>query len=239
MTDHPARLGTTPMTVEWRARHQTLFLYEVDLDALVPHVPDAVTVQEVRPGVGLLAIESLHYLPGHFADPRESVEIVVAVLVEPDLTVQMPVPQFSLFVTSVLSSSAAFVEHERMLLRTPMEHAPDLRMSYAPDGASVAIFEGETPIVECRNTRAPAVFAPKVMWGLIYSNKQGELHRGAFRWEGNVFEHQQRGGDVGRLHPHPVFRGLDVSRVRGCYRQMAAQPDLPTRIAYYHVGRAP
>jgi hypothetical protein len=32
------------------------------------------------------------------------------------------------------------------------------------------------------------------------------------------------GGSENRLHQHPHFKGLDVSRVRGVYRQMIGKP---------------
>jgi hypothetical protein len=220
-------------------RRQTLFLYEVDIDELAKLAPATVGVNEIRPGIGILAIECLNYHAGHFGEMTESVEMVVSVAVEPDLGIAMPLPKFSLYVANVISSSPAFVAHEREILRTPMALVPDLRMRFADDGAGVAVFDGETPIVACTNTRSPPVFEPKTAWGLIYADQggAGALHQGVFRWEGEMFEHQQS-GDHGRLLPHAVWKGLDLKRVRGCYRQMFARPDAATKIGYYHLGPA-
>ena len=233
--DHPARLGDVPLTTCWRVRNQTLFIYEVDTPELEKLIPQELSVQEVRPGIGLLTIETLQYPPGHFGEASETYEMVLAVVVEPDLGLPMPVPRFSLSVFSILSSSAAFVARERVLLRTPMMHAPDLVTEFGSDGSSVEVRDGNRLVVSCRNTATAPAFEPKVAWGLIYTNMNDQLHRGAFRWQGDLFEHQ-RHGDHGRLHPHPVFCGLELGRVRGCYRQMAARPDLPTKIGYYHFG---
>lgn len=234
--DHPTRLAEQPLTTCWRVRHQTLFLYEVDLDELSRHVPANLSVQEIRPGVGLFAVETLLYPPGHFGETTDSFELVLAILVEPDLRIAMPIPRFSLFVTSVISSSAAFVEHERVLLRTAMEHAPNLHMEFSDHGASVIVRDGDRPIVSCINTAGkPSSYTPRTQWGLIYTNKDNALHQGAFRWVGEEFEHQKAGAQIS-FHDHPVFRGLDLERIRRCYRQMAAAPDLPTKIGYYHLG---
>jgi hypothetical protein len=234
--DHPAKLADRPLTTCWRVRRQTLFLYEVDADELARHVPANLTVQEIRPGVGLFTVETLQYPPGHFGETTDTFELVLAIVVAPDLRLAMPIPRFSLFVTSVISSSAAFVETERVLLRTAMEHAPNLRMEYLDGGASVMVHDGDRPIVWCINSAGtPASYTPRTQWGLIYTNKDNAIHQGAFRWVGEESEHQKTGSKVS-FHAHPVFRGLDLTRIRGCYRQMAAAPDLPTKIGYYHLG---
>ncbi len=234
--DHPARLAQHPLTTCWRVRRQTLFLYEVDSEELTRHVPPRLSVQEIRPGIGLFTVETLEYPPGHFGETTSTFEVVLAILVEPDLRIPMPIPRFALFVTSVISSSAAFVEQERVLLRTAMEHAPNLHLEYLDDGASVIVRDGERPILSCINTAGrPSSYTPRTQWGLIYTNKDNVLHQGAFRWVGEEFEHQKAGSRLS-FHEHPVFRGLDLTRIRGCYRQMAAAPDLPTKIGYYHLG---
>ena len=236
MSEHPAVLAGQALSVAWRVRHQTLFLYEVDLDAILELVPQRLSPRELRPGIGMCAIETLDYLPGHFGDTTGSFEIVFSVMVEPDLRLAMPVPQMSLYVASVLSSSAAFVEHEQELLRMPMTHHAGLAMAFSPDGASVEVADRGEQIVRCHNTGGAPVFVPKVNWGLIYTQQRGELHQGAFRWEGEVFEHQRR-GDHGGLAAHPFFGGLSPRAIRACYRQMASNPAVTAHIGYYHFGK--
>jgi hypothetical protein len=148
----------------------------------------------------------------------------------------MPLPRFSLFVTSVISSSAAFVEHERRLLRTAMTHAPNLTMEFADDASSVIVRDGDRPIVTCTNSAPYSTpYSSRIQWGLIYTHTDGAIHQGAFRWVGEEAEHQRPGSRVD-FHDHPVFHGIDLRRIHRCYRQMAAAPDLPTKIGYYHLG---
>lgn len=230
---HPAEIAGYPLTTSWRVSRQTLFIYEAELDALAPLVPDRLPLRELRPGVGLCAVECLEYLPGHFGDATKSFEIVFTAMVEPNLRVPMPVPQMSLYILAVVSSSAAFVAHEQVLLRMPMTHRPHLHMQFSDNGTGVEVTDGPEAMASCRNTNPNAAFAPKVQWGLTYTQKDGELHQGAFRWEGEVFEHQ-KGGAHGGLHAHPFFSGVSPT---SCYRQMAANPAVPAQIAYYHFGK--
>ena len=224
------------MTTSWRVRRQTLAFYETDATALDALVPPRLTIQELRPGIGLCSIETLEYMPGHFGDTTSSFELVFSVAVQPNLSIAMPVPKLSLFIVSVLSSSAAFVKEEAVLLRMPMEHVPQLHMAFGPpDGASVHVSDGETPIVTCTNTLPDQTYVEQTHHGLVYTLKDGELHQGAFRWHGEVCEHQ-RGGDWGRFYPHPILRGMPPKAVRGCYRQMTSNPAVTARIAYYHLG---
>lgn len=37
-------------------------------------------------------------------------------------------------------------------------------------------------------------------------------------------------------NPNPIAPEDDLKRIRGCSRQMAAAPDLSTKIGYYHLG---
>lgn len=229
---HPSDVAGHPLTVSWRVRRQTLFMYEADLDALAPLVPARLPLREVRPNIGLAVVECLDYLPGHFGDATSSFEIVFSAMVEPNLGVAMPVPQLSLFIVDVLSSSAAFVANETVLLRMPMTHHPHLHMAFSDSATSVEVTDRGEPLASLRNTVEPPAYVHKVNWGLTYTQLNGKIHQGAFRWEGEVFEHQ-RGGAHGGLAPHPFFHGVAP---RSCYRQMASNPKVTAEIAYYHLG---
>ena len=224
-----------PVTARWRARRQSLFLYEIDADALAPHIDPSLELAETRPGIGLMAVECLHYHAGHFRpDHPESYEMVVAALVHPDLSLDMPLPKFSLQILNVVTDSRDFVARESELLGSPMKLLPGLHMQFTADGTSVDVTDGDRPVVGCKNIDRPPRYEQKVMWGLIYNTTRG-LEHGVFRWEGAVHEHMHP-GEWGRFHPHAAFAGIDTARVRGCYRRMSARPDATTDISYYHLG---
>jgi hypothetical protein len=234
--NHPLdRVGPAALTLQWRLRRQTLYLYEIDTDAVAALVPEPLSIVEVRPDVALFMVECLHYYPGHFRpDAPESFELVLAVPVQPNLSIDMPVPRLSLHIVSVITSSLDFVENESRAFGSPIVHAPDLRMEFTADGANVDVLDGKTPIVRQRNTNPEIAFEPKVLWGLTFTNTRG-VQQGIFRWEGQVFEHMKR-GDHGTFHPHEVYKGIDTGKIRGINRQMVAKPDVVTDVRYYHLG---
>lgn len=232
---HRDRVGSALLTTRWSIRRQTLFFYEIDADALAPFVAPSLELTEVRPGIGMLTLECLQYRAGHFRpDVPEACEMVVAAMVHPDLSVDMPVPKFALQILRVITDSPVFVEQESRLVSSPMVHVPELRLAFDDSGMSVDAFDGTRPIVSCRNMDATARYASKVMWGLTYTTTRG-LQHGIFRWQGEVHEHMKR-GSYGPFHRHPVFEGIDTSRVRGCYRQMNARPETDIDIRYYDLG---
>ena len=231
MTDS---VGNTPLTLAWRVRKQVMYLYEVDADAVAAHVPRHLEPLEVRPGRSLMAIEALHYHTDHFRPGYpEFLEMVFTVAVQPDLSIDMPVPRFCMHAISVISDSEEFVAQEGRLLHTPTELVRDLKMEFSADGASCAISDGATPIVKLSNTHAVPPYQHKVLWGQYYTNEVG-LQQGIWRWEGEMFEHQKP-GELS-FHPHPVWKGVELTKIRSCYRQMMAKPDTVTDVRFYHRG---
>jgi hypothetical protein len=239
---HAARLdqsldhvGNAELTLAWRVRKQVMYLYEVDTDAVVGLVPARLEPVEVRPGRSLMAVEALHYHADHFAPGSpEFLELVLAISVQPDLSIDMPVPRFCMHAVSVLSDSLEFVEQEGRLIHTPTVLVPGLSMAYSADGASCTIADGAAPILEMTSTHSAPVHEHQVLWGQYCTNEKG-LQQGIWRWEGEMFEHMKT-GDHGVFHPHPVWRGIDLSRIRGCYRQMMARPDQVMDVRFYHLG---
>jgi hypothetical protein len=235
MSDSVERLGNAPLTLHWRVRKQLLYLWEIDTEALAPVVPPSLDLIEVRPGRGLLAVEALHYHTDHFRPGyREFLEIVLTAAVQPDLSLAMPVPRFCMHAISVYSDSPEFVNQEAELLFTPTELVPKLRFAFSPDDSGADIYDGDTPILSMKNTHPAPEFAPKTLFGQYYTNTRG-LQLGMWRWDGEMFEHM-KGGDWGKLYPHPFFKGIDLGRVRGCYRQMIAKPGSSSHVRFFHVG---
>ena len=177
-------VGKFDLTLAWRVKKQVMYLYEIDLDAITRHVPPSLEPMEVRPGRALMAIEALHYHADHFAVGKpEFLEMVVTVAVQPDLSIDMPVPRFCMYPISVLSDSPDFVAQEGRLLHTPTELVSNLKMAYSADGSSCTIADGDQPIVSMINTHPAPPYDHKVLWGQYYTNEKG-LQQGIWRWEG-------------------------------------------------------
>jgi len=227
-----------PDLIHWKLKNQLLYLFEVDTDALAPLVPPNMEAVEVRPGCSLFGIECLHYQPGHFGpDYPEFDELVLAVPVQPNLGVRMPVPKYCIQGAQVWSNSAEFIDQECRPLFANSVHAPDLRFELTPDGTGCDVLEGDQLVLTLRNTNPTPTYEVKTMWGQFYVDVGG-FAQGIWRWQGEVSEHMKRGAG-GTFHEHRFFRGLDLSRIRGCYRQMAARAGTTSTLSRWLPGVVP
>lgn len=230
--DKYASIGNSPLVIHWRLTRHLFFTWEVDTEALQPLLHPGLDLVELRPGISLMSTGVLEYEAGHFgpASPR-FYELVTALHVQPDLSVDMPVPRFSIQATTVYSDSPEFVEQEGRVLYTPTELVPSLTVAYTPDGLGVDVADERGPILRLRNTSDTTDFTAADFCGQHFTDRAG-VQLGKWQWDGVRFEHMKR-GDAGRIHPHPHFRGLDPKRVRGCYRQMMAKPGVTCAERFY------
>jgi hypothetical protein len=128
-----------------------------------------------------------------------------------------------------------FRPEEHRLLHTPTELIPNLRCEFSDADTRCDVFDGDLPIAHIRNTNAQlGAYERKTMYGQYYTNTQG-LEHGLWRWDGHVSEHMKP-GDWGSFHPHRFWKGLDLGRVRSCYRQMLKQPGTESSVRFYHRG---
>jgi len=231
--DHVGRLG---LTLHWRIKKQLVFFYEAPTALVAPLLPPALELQEVRPGVAIVALEVLHYKVGHFETGyREFYEAVFAATVQPDLSIDMPVPRFSMFAMKVISDSQEFCHSEATTIFTPTNHVPGFRIEFDEAGSSCVLWDGDARICECRNTAPETPTKPTTIWGQYFTNTRG-LQRGAWRWDGLAAEHM-KAGESGKMYPHALWNGLDPAQIGRVYRQMTSQPE-STDIRFYHAGPA-
>lgn len=225
-----------PLVIEWHIEKHIMFSWEIDVEALDPFVPKELTPVEIRPGIGLFSVAALLYLPGQFYEKSPPfLELVSVAHVQPDLSVKMPMSRFAMHAISVYSDSPDFIKQEGEKLFTPTKLDPSLRASFslACDGVDVSDEDG--PIVSLRSTHPSPVYAPDEFWGQHYNDTHG-LHFGIWEWDGWKFEHQAK-GDAGKLHDHPFFKGMDLKRIRGCYRQMIPKPGEKAVERFYRVRK--
>lgn len=234
--DRFARVGDDPLVIEWHLQRHIMFTWEVDTEAVEPLLPPELTAVEVRPGIALFSVAALLYQAGQFRPGSPPfLELVSTVHVQADLSIDMPISRFAMYAVSVYSDSPDFIRQEGEKLFTPTTLDPSLRFTFTERWDGVDASDDDGPIVTLRNTHPSPVYTPDELWGQHYNDTHG-LHFGVWEWDGIKFEHM-RGGDAGRFHPHPFFKGMDLSRVRGCYRQMIPAPGSPATERFYRVRR--
>lgn len=232
--DRFARVGDDPLVIEWHIQRHLMFTWEIDLEALEKFVPRELTAVEIRPGIGLFSVASLFYAADQFRPGSPPfVELVSVAHVQPDLSVTMPLSKFAMHAISVYSDSPDFIAQEGEKLFTPTTLDPSLEFTWTESWDGVDARDQDGPIISFRNTHPNPVFTEDEMWGQHYNDTHG-LHFGVWEWDGMKFEHMQR-GNAGRFYAHPFFKGMDLSRIRGCYRQMIPKPGTSAVERFYRV----
>jgi hypothetical protein len=228
-------LVSAPRVITWRLRQHMICVWEVEMKALLAAVPEELEPIEVRPDVGLVSIACLRYRTDHFVPGyREFTELALFTLVQSDLSVKMPQPRFSTYAMNVYSDSPEFVAHEGRTIFTPTQLVPSLDVVFGNQPERIDASDDRGPIASFTNLGGAPKYQYDVMWGQHYNDTQDRVCQGIWNWDGYVFEHMER-GNAGQLHQHPFFGKLDVSRVRGCYRQMFMQPDSDAFQRFYGV----
>jgi hypothetical protein len=221
--DRFARVGDDEIVIEWHVQKHIMFTWEIDIEALDKFVPEELTAVEVRPGIGLFSVATLLYEPAQFRpDSPEFLELVSVAHVQSDLSIAMPLPRFSMHAISVWSDSPDFIEQEGEKLFTPTHLDSSLKFTWGENWDTVDAVDKDGPIISFRNTNPNPVYVHDEIWGQHYNDTHG-LHWGIWEWDGMKCEHMMR-GNAGRFHDHPFFKGMDLERIHGCYRQMIPQP---------------
>lgn len=233
-TDRFAHVGDAPLVIEWHLQKHIMFSWEIDLEEIEKFIPRELTAIEVRPGRGLFSVACLLYQPDQFRPGSPPfLELVSVAHVQADLSVKMPVSRFAMHAISVYSDSPDFIEQEGQKLFTPTTLDPSLKMTWTDNVDGVDALDDDGPIISFRSTNPNPVYTRDEMWGQHYNDTRG-LHFGVWEWDGEKCEHMQR-GDAGTFHPHPFFKGMNLSRIRGCYRQMIPKPNTLAIERFYQV----
>lgn len=222
-----------PLLLEWTIDRHLFFTFEIDTDAVAGALPEALDTVEIRPGISLLSLGILRYKGGHFGEASPPFdELVAAIHVPPDLSTRMPMPTMSFYAIAVFTDSPDFVAQEEYTIYTPAYHVPSLAVEYSADGLEAEAWDERGPIASVRNSHPEPSFTHAELWGQHYTNTKG-LHHGIWEWDGRRFEHMRASRGDWKLHQHPLFETIDVTRVRRCYRQMMLEPGTLCRERFY------
>lgn len=234
MPPFPDRLGGLTRSDDWFISDHLAFTFELPLATVEALVPPAVS--PIRPAPGLALVQLIHarYAAGTLGEPTPFDEVVCAALVEPDLSLDMPLPKVTLHVLDVLSNSARFVAHKVPALKMPVHHAPTMRGVFDADGRGSKVEDERGPLLELRCPDASR-FKPKSFCGQYFARHDGALHHGVWAWQGSLFESQRARRDIGIVHAHPWLGDLGLEALRGapCFMRQLREPGQAVRMRTY------
>lgn len=229
------------LIIDWDLKQQFAFIFEVPTDKIEACIPKEAGVRpmEARPGVGLLFLGYNDYNPGNLinGEPQPAfLEITRFFWVQPDLSVDMPIPRFTFFVDRIASNNHSFIKQEIELLHLPTYETPSLRVETNEDKKEARAFDDQGPIQDLINTHPAPTYIEDSFYGQYYTMQGDHLWFGVFYWSGIACVHQS-GGPGGGIHTHPFLTEkpvhLDPSDVGTCYMQMIAAYDSPMVQRFY------
>lgn len=239
MKQTSARPNYLTKPIQWSFPFDLYFMFEIDIGAIDLVMPPWCNLFEIRPGIGLLCVGQTlggqTVRDGGVIDGISNFqEVSWCVAVQPDLSPGIPTPKLSFVIGNVVSESLPFLEHASKIDKMPTYHSPSLRSTCDAYSFSGTFEDDDGPIVTLKSShRMPPKYRKGTFWGQHSSVHDGENYLQVFSWTGSIFEHQQ-GHRGGILHPHPIFRGIDVTGIGDrSYLQLVAEPGTPISMTLY------
>lgn len=236
---HPP-IGGRACLFEWNIQDIAHFLFEVPTSKVLPYLPRGVYPVEPRPGISLLDVGYVAWSAGNWEPHWPAInEVSVLLIVQPDLSVAMPIPKFAFFAINICADFKEFLETEPVQLHLPTCYSPmTANFRASPYGVDVTSPTG--PVVELRNTQPEPRYAAVDYVGQFFTVDRGILYMGIWQWIGVTAEHQVQ-GDAGRLFDHAAFRDIPVAAHRTVYMQLFSKPGTRGVQRFYEpleIGRA-
>lgn len=205
---------------------------EMPTHAVRAVLPPRLHPSEVRPGVSLLLVNVLRFLPDNHGFDRPFTELTLSVSVVPDLYLAGRLPRFAAFILNVGVTDLAFAADAYNTDRLPF-HDRALVIRLDETVPTVHIADADGPILEIDNLAPGGGSARKEDFFQVFARSGDELLHGAMTLDADVHEHQAT-GTAGRLFPHAIFRGLvRESQAAENYMQMFTPMD-PFGIQHYY-----
>lgn len=226
-------IGKLDEVIRWYGNSYLLNLFEIPIEAARALIPEYLEPMEVRPGIGLHCVAWNRILRGNTPTPPSKWpfdEILSMIVVQSDLSHDMPMPKWCFFNLDVGSNEKSFVDHERESLKLNTSLWPTLGSVNATP-LSVEVTDEQGVFFEFRcidETVSGAItFRPQTYWMQFHSEQAGRPFFGICEFSGHAWEHQ-RLGEGGYLNlDHSFFQNvvqvLDNPRPR-IFMQMMSQP---------------
>ena len=95
---------------EWAFDYDIFFFIEVPTASIKHKLPRLIKPVEPRPGISLIGFGLHRFIPGNLDGKLPALaEVNCSIVVQPNLSLKMPIPRFSFYVLYVASSNADFI----------------------------------------------------------------------------------------------------------------------------------
>ncbi|UCH63113.1 MAG: hypothetical protein JSU77_01265 [Fidelibacterota bacterium] len=203
--------------------------YEVETDAIEHLVPKPLTPIEVAPGISLFSLIALNFPKGALSTLPEFQELILSLIVIPDLS--RGVPKSAMYILSLGSTNQEHLDHCTNYYRLPV-FGKFSKVNIQYDPLIVEYEDDQGPIVSMKNIHPRPEYGEGERYFQAFVKDAADIYVADVLMKGSLFEHQQA-GEVGKLWPHPFFRGIKVNEVEPvAFMQMLNKPGSPGQQFY-------
>lgn len=197
--------------VSWNADFNMEFSFEVGLRSVEALLPHGLAAVEVLPGTALIGLGYLRFPAGNpVGDPVQELALVIQVY--PDMS-DRRVARAGYYVVNIAADRESFLDWANEVDRMPVHRTSGLRFDADPERWIVTVSDDHGPICTLANSHPRPTWKPGQAFFQAFTSKDGVRMRGLVSWSGVRCEHQKKSPES-RLHPHPFYRGIDVSSAR-------------------------
>lgn len=197
--------------VSWNADFNMEFSFEVGLRSVEALLPSGLVAVEALPGCALIGVGYLRFPAGNpVRDPVQELALVIQVY--PDMS-ERRVARAGYYVVNIAADRESFLDWADEVDRMPVYRASGLCFGVDPERWIITVADDHGPICTLASDHPKPVFKPGQAFFQAFTAKDGIRARALVSWSGTRCESQRR-SPQSRLHPHPFYRGIDVSGAR-------------------------
>jgi hypothetical protein len=223
--------------VIWSYDFSISTFFGCEVQALLPLLPPdgALAPIEAVPGIGLISLTALNFRAGGLDGLLpEFQELIFSVGVTPDLT--RGTPNFAMYVVALASTCEAHLRHCRDFYKLPAQTLLT-KARVDRDGLAIELGDERGPIASLKSCAGYRKYSAAPEEQLVQAFTGSEpIYSSDCLFRGHVQEHHFAGdgGDVGTLHPHPFFGGLDIDEHDLTpFVQIISDPSVAAEQRYY------
>ena len=220
----------------WNYDYALSFGVEIPTEVIRDLLPAPLSPFEVRPAVSVLAVTVMHFMEGNHNFGRSFTEMTFALNVVSDFARAGRVPRFAMYVLNMGADDTGFAADS---------YNSDL-LPFYPEALEIEV-NAEEHRVRCHDEKGNHIFSFESTlenpdydinedFFQVFAMHQGELHHGAVTTLGLSYEHQRADHARFEFSNHPIFGGVDVTKVSQPYIQMLAAPSTEARQVYFRLS---
>ncbi len=216
--------------VIWTFDFALTTFFEIESKLIEPLLPSQLSLMEVSPGIGLINVTAFNFPGGALGELPEFQELILSAIVPPDLS--RGVPKFAIYVLNLTSTCQEHLDHSADYYKLPVFE----KMTKANvDKNKIALDYGDESgkILTMQNCGNNMHFDSEDRYFQVFTSDGDDLTIANCTIKASLHEHQES-GNVGKLHNHPFFLGIDMKDVEPVeYLQMVGEPGKLGKQHYY------